>query len=288
MKRVVVVSDLHVGSIYGLLPPDFTTSEGIVKVLNAGQQYLWECWEDFCARARQFKPDVIVMNGDAIEGDQRAQKKVEISLPLMTDQKAAAVETLGGLPKVPHFYFVAGTPYHVALGAEWEEDVAITFGGSHYAGAGFGRRVREVLDLELEGVILNFAHHISGGSGIYRATAADKEGQWSAMTAKDATKGIPKADVVVRSHVHNFVHVEHASKHIIQTPCWQLQTSYARKKSVYRMIPDIGGIFLEVNPKRAGKYDDPVKLIKHLYPLPPAPIVRPFEESHEGEADPTA
>lgn len=273
LKRIVVVSDLHVGSLYGLLPPDYVTSEDIPKPQNPGQVYLWECWKDFCARAAEFKPDVIVVNGDALDGKQQAQRQTEISLPLIVDQQDASVVTLGLLPAVKKLYFLAGTPYHVGDGSEWEENVAAACGGERYAGAGTGKRVREVLDLEVEGVIFNFAHHISPASGFYRATASDREGQWSSMSAKDETKGIPKAAVLVRSHVHNFVHVEHASKHIVQTPCWQLQTRFMRRHSVYRCLPDIGGIFFEVNGRQKG-YDDPVKLVKHLYSLPPAPVVK--------------
>src|SRR6266446_4517300 len=35
-----------VGSVYGLLPPDFVGSDGSEKPQNEGQKYLWECWQD--------------------------------------------------------------------------------------------------------------------------------------------------------------------------------------------------------------------------------------------------
>jgi hypothetical protein len=44
MKRIAVVSDLQCGSIFGMLPPDFMTGEGVPKLQNPGQRYLWECW----------------------------------------------------------------------------------------------------------------------------------------------------------------------------------------------------------------------------------------------------
>jgi hypothetical protein len=44
MKRGVVVSDLHCGSIYGMLPPQFETFDGTVKLQNAGQDCFWKCW----------------------------------------------------------------------------------------------------------------------------------------------------------------------------------------------------------------------------------------------------
>lgn len=35
-KCILVVSDLHSGSIYGMLPPDFATQDGAPKIPNAG------------------------------------------------------------------------------------------------------------------------------------------------------------------------------------------------------------------------------------------------------------
>ena len=41
-KRGIIASDLQCGSIYGMLPPNFETSEdGIHKPQNPGQEYLW-------------------------------------------------------------------------------------------------------------------------------------------------------------------------------------------------------------------------------------------------------
>jgi hypothetical protein len=88
------------------------------------------------------------------------------------------------------------------------------------------------------------------------------------MAAKDDTKGIPKADLIIRSHVHNFQHAEHASKQGIVTPCWQLQTSFMRKNSTYRMLPDIGGVFIEIDGKQKERGRPPCRILKELYPLP--------------------
>jgi hypothetical protein len=40
-KNILVLGDVHVGSIYGLLPPDFVSSDGGEKPQNDGQKYLW-------------------------------------------------------------------------------------------------------------------------------------------------------------------------------------------------------------------------------------------------------
>jgi hypothetical protein len=278
MKRGIVVSDIHCGSIYGLHPPNFFSAAGAEVPQNPGQKYLWDCWADFWIRkAKEKPPDFVIFNGDCIDGKQLAQHYTECNLPSLIDQKEAAIQCLRFAKELypnAKFYFTQGTEYHESKGAEASEDVAMSLDGVKYSGPGPGRYTREVLDLEVEGVVLNAAHHISPTVGFYRATAADREGQWSAIAAKDESKGIPKADIVIRSHVHHFVHVEHVSKHVFSTPCWQLQTRFMRKNSVYRMLPDIGGVFLKIDGSAKTKGDDPCGIRKEVYNLPPRKTVK--------------
>lgn len=277
MKKLCIVSDHQCGSLFGTLPPGFITAEGVEKILNPGQKYLWECWIDFCERTKEFKPDAIFYNGDAIDGRQRKQEGTELSLNLVSDQVRAAVQTLKVLKKAApnaKWYFTRGTAYHVGNAGQDEEEVALQLGAERYPSVGTGVYVREVLWLNIEGVIVEAAHHIGVSQGFYRLTQFDKEMQWSAMAAKDDTKGIPKADLLIRSHVHNFQHAEHASKQGLVTPCWQLQTPFMRKNSTYRMLPDIGGVFIEVDGSAKKRGKPPCRILKELYPLPPVEIAK--------------
>lgn len=271
MKRGTVVSDLHCGSIYGLLPPGFHDFKGKECRLNAGQEYLWECWIDFAKRAQAHKPDFVIINGDVIDGPQKKNHGSELDLPAHRDQQLAAVQVLkelrNRLPKAK-FYFTQGTPYHVGHFGGAEESIATALEAEQYQSIGTGYLCREILWLAVEGVVIEAAHHISVSSGFYRLTALDREMQWSALTGKDATKGVPKVDLVVRSHVHYFSKAEHASKQGVTTPCWQLQTRYMRKNSTSRMLPDIGGLLLEVDGTAKKRGEAPVRIIKELYTLP--------------------
>lgn len=277
MKKIAVVSDLQCGSIFGMLPLNFLTSEGIPKLQNAGQAYLWDCWIDFTDRAKAFNPDAIIFNGDANDGRQRKSEGAELSLNLIADQVRAAVECLKVLKrKCPRakWYFTRGTAYHVGVAGQDEEEIAKALGAERYPSVGTGIYVREVLWLDVEGVVIEASHHIGVSQGFYRLTQLDKEMQWSAMAAKDNTKGVPKADLLIRSHVHNFQHAEHASKQGLVTPCWQLQTTFMRKNSVYRMVPDIGGVFIEVDGSAKAKGKPPCRILKELYTLPPIEIAK--------------
>lgn len=271
MKKGIVVSDIHAGSIYGMLPPSFITFEGVEKVQNKGQKYLWECWLHFCTWAKTQKPDFVIINGDVIDGPQRKNHGAELSLPAPQDQGDAAIQTLRVLREAvgpTKWFFTQGTPYHVGDFGGHEEAVAMALGGTPYPSLGTGKLCREILWLETEGAIIEASHHIACTSGFYRLTALDREGQWSAIAGKDASKGIPKADVLIRSHVHHFARGEHASKDMFSTPCWQLQTRFMRKNSNHRMHPDIGGILITLDGEAKDRGENPCHVTKKLYRLP--------------------
>jgi len=253
--RILVVSDLHVGSVYGLLPPGYRDSRGNEVKQNVGQRYLWGCWLDLAAHVKRVKPDVVVVNGDLVDG-----RYGELCLQSPVDQAEACLQALQTLGcRGAKWFFIQGTEFHDAAVGREVEAVASRL-GVPFEGLGAGVYTREVLDLECDGAVVNFSHGVSVGAGLYRAVAIDREALWSALAGKAGS--LPRADVVVRSHAHYFVHVEHASKHAVVTPCWQLQTRFMRRKSVYRMVPDIGAVLINVASSR-------VEVQKRLYPLPP-------------------
>lgn len=276
MKKGIVVSDLHCGSIYGLLPPGFRDYSGArVEYAHVGQSYLWDCWLHFCKKARTYKPDFVIANGDLVDGPQRKNAGAELKLVSPNDQVEAAAQCLGKLRDATgpaKWYFTQGTPYHVGDWGSHEEAVAAKLGATKYLSIGTGKLVREVLWLEVEpGCVLEAAHHISTSIGFYRATAMDRELQWSALSTKDASRGIPKAGLIIRSHVHYYNDVGHATKQGFTTPCWQLQTRYARKNSVHRLHPDIGAVWVDVNAERGKR---PWRFDPEIYDLPPVSVTR--------------
>jgi hypothetical protein len=253
-----------------MLPPNFRTSDDAPRALNPGQEYLWQCWEYLRDKVRSLPIAAVVVNGDIVDGRQQAQRGTELCLPLIEDQAAAAEQTLryllSGIASRPKLYMTQGTEYHDAKAGREVEVVARMLGARPYRGLGTGRHCREVLDLDVDGVVVNFSHGISVSGGLYRATSPDREGVWSALAGKEGK--LPRADVVVRSHAHYFVHVEHASKHIVITPCWQLQTRYMRRNSVYRMLPDIGAVLVWIDGERKQRKEDGVIIEKILFDLP--------------------
>jgi hypothetical protein len=268
-KCILALSDLHCGSVYGMLPPDFVTSDDGAKKQNPGQRYLWECWTYLRDRIKGLPITAVVVNGDCIDGRQQAQRGTELALPMLEDQTAAAECCLKFLRPATgdaKWYFTQGTEYHDAKAGREVEVLARAMGATPYVGLGTGRYCREALDLEIDGVITNFAHGISCSGGLYRATAPDREAVWSALAGKEGK--MPRADCLVRSHAHYFVHLEHQTKHAVICPAWQLQTRFMRKNSVYRMLPDIGAVLVWIDGEAKARREDGVFVQKILFDLP--------------------
>lgn len=277
MKKILVVSDLHCGSIYGLLP------SGFERVDKAGRLYtqrraLWEAWQHMAQATKG--ADIVVVNGDLVDGKQEAQRQTEMNLSTIEEQVDAATICLQQLrpAKGAMWYFVQGTEFHDQKGCPAVEQIAQRFGAQVPFPAnnnGAGLYSWEILDLEVEpGVILNIQHGTATGQGFYRATPYDREMIFSALAGKEHS--MPKADCVIRSHAHFFIHLEHASKHSVGVPCWQLQTRFMRKNSAYRMLPDIGAvvIYADGRDKKAGR--DPIRVQKCLYPVTSRKAVKAY------------
>ena len=273
-RNILVLGDVHVGSIYGLLPPDFVSSDGAEKPQNEGQKYLWECWQDMKQRTAKFAIDSVVVNGDLIEGRQPKQKCSELTLVAPNDQETAAVFLMRDLRnwlekntgrEVP-FFFIAGTEYHEGRGAEELESIAARVKGANIQSNFSGRHCKEVLDLAVDGIVVNFAHHVGGGAGFTRSGVLDAEAMWCQITSSKGES--VAADLIVRSHLHFFMHVEHVNRHALLCPCWQLQTRFARHRSAYKLMPNIGAIVLHINPEAKKRGLDPVCFTKMLYSLP--------------------
>jgi hypothetical protein len=266
MKKICVVSDIHAGSSYGLLPPNAHYGENDCPQ-NDCQKYLWDLWLRHCETIKKLRPNLCVFLGDAIDGDQWRNGGREVRSAILSAQIEWASEILSCLPKIPK-YFIHGTPYHDGKSGECLElvakDIQAVQPPRGYPLA--GNYSFHGLDLTIEGVDINFLHEIPISGALYRGVAPDREMVWSALAGKEG-KAI-KCDLIVRAHAHYFAHIEHASKHGVINPCWQLPTPYTTRKSAFRMIPDLGGTLITINGKEKEIGRDPVFVQKFIYPLP--------------------
>jgi len=242
-KRILILSDLHVGSLWGLWPQDFTsldtrTGDRLSYVTNKTQDLLYEHWMKMLRYIYENKVECILFNGDICDGDQWMTKCKGLVTANLKVQSDACVELINTLPKVPK-YFTLGTKYHSIEDRPLEEYIAEKVGGVY----------GDDLIVNAGGLRIHMAHAIpnSGSSWQYWTTALARD--LLLYSLHDSEEKYGKIDVAVRSHRHNFCEASFGSQMGIVTPCWQTRTIYAVQKDLVTP-PDIGWIILEVYDKK--------------------------------------
>lgn len=221
----VAVSDTHVGSAFGIFPPEFVGSAGSEINLNVGQEYLLKCWDWMLEQIPQ-RLDFLIVNGDVADGTARKDEgrwRVEPDPDFQV--LAAKALFLRGDPPLLHrakkVYVSRGSAYHSETGARLDEIFAREVGAErdrmgHYASAW---RV-----LSCEGVDIDFAHHRSTHIR-YESSPGEREMQFDRMVA-DIKGG--SSDLILRGHGHRLVKLNVDGDLFLATPSWSLQTDFAK------------------------------------------------------------
>lgn len=205
MKRVVIVSDFHCGSTYGITPPSEFKASHHRKLHE-------ETWKEYMRIVRQWhQPDILIINGDAIEGNQSRQGGAELLTPDRSVQCDMAVKVIKQW-EAKKIYMAYGTPYHVGQEAEdFERGIAQRLGAV----------IEGHLYLKIEGLVFDIRHKISTSVIPHgRATALLRELMWALL--KEVADTGPKVDVIVRSHAHYHISIKQPGKQAIITPGLQL------------------------------------------------------------------
>jgi len=263
-KTGLVLSDIHAGSAFGLLPPDFISAENNHIMQNSGQEYLYKQFEGLLKRLTPRQIDFIVVNGDTMDGEQRKSGGATLALHRLSDQREAAYQLLRpwrhAFPKA-EWHFVTGTPYH-EVRAEVEQLTVMLFGEK--------QAVHRNLKLSIGDAVLSFNHEISG-TGDLKGNAMEREivRELTAM----AEHGWTASDALVRSHLHTYRLLARQDKLCLITPCWQLQTDFMNRKSTTAMIPSLGAVILDVDDGLKQYGLCPVSVTPYLYRHPEPEIV---------------
>jgi len=232
INTVAILGDIHCGSAYALVPPDWWNG----RTLKAVKQ-LWDCW--VWAVDQLPAVDLLILNGDLVEGKARKSDATGLVATKMSEQTEMAVETLRPVvAKARKTIRMSGTPYHETFDGPLkalDQEFGIKAPRDDRRGM--------VRDIRLDGdAILNVAHHPEGGAAMYRATMMEREGLWATLAQE--VKQLPKATHIVRSHVHFYSQLVAFGKVIVQCPCWKLQDPYSIKGRNWRWQPDHGIVLM--------------------------------------------
>lgn len=189
-KRVGCFGDPHCGHRAGLTPPDWWSALTRTRLGKWGRIQR-ECWNWFAHEVKVIKPlHLAVWNGDLIDGTGHRSGGTELIVQDRYEQCEMAermVQEVGA----KYNLFIRGTPFHVGEEEDWEDFIAQKF----------GEKCHDHEWPEINGVVFDVKHHV-GGSQIPhgRDTATLKDSLWSLIW--DDAGYQPKADIIVRSHVH--------------------------------------------------------------------------------------
>jgi len=239
-KRILVVSDLHSGSTVGLTPPAWQAGKW-----EFAEAPLWDWYAD---TVKKIGPvDVCVVNGDMVDGEGKAE-----TIGLLTtdvEEQAEIAATALKCIKAKKMYMTYGTPFHTVGALNYEHLVADRMGCG----------IADTVFLEANGVKISF-RHVTGASGTpyTQGTQAYKEAVRDLVQAVENDE--EPADVVVRSHVHNYFRAESPERMAITTPCLQVPVSvFGRRCRSWRY--HLGMVLFEVSQ------DGLVWVQPHIMPL---------------------
>lgn len=211
-KTMLVISDLHCGHQCGLTPPTWQYRESDLHYLSKRSMFASEqeeLYNIFLEKVNFYKPiDILVVNGDAIEGKNSRQGSTELITADRNEQVEMAVSCINEI-EAKDIIILYGTPYHSGEEDDWELQIAKRVNaksiGSH-----------EWIDVY--GKVFDFKHKVASSSVPYgRATPLLREQLWNILWAERGLQ--PNSDFIIRSHVHYASSIRNSmNKYTITTP----------------------------------------------------------------------
>jgi len=213
--RILVVSDLHVGSATAICTEHPVISDlGTTYNPNSMQRGLLRAWKDMI-KDLHGPIDLLVVNGECIDGANVKQVGQQSWTTNLEDQMLDAKKLIEMIP-YKKVLLLRGSNYHDQVD---------------------GTNLEEVMASKLRNVQKYKAY---GGQGATDYFAFVEIHGKKGMHFQHDTLG--RSDVAIRSHAHYFVHVEFANTHGVVTPAWKFPDGFLFKGGLAGTIPDIGAV----------------------------------------------
>jgi len=233
-KRVFMGGDTHCGHMAGLTPSPFHLQLDHPK-FDKFAIFQRETWAWFENAIRKLQPfDIAVWNGDMIDGKGTRSGGSELLTPDRTVQVEMATDIVNfvGAKKVVMTY---GTPYHAGQEEDFEGLIATATGAV---------AIKDELNIDIEGVVFNVKHQTGSSSVPYStATAPLKDQLYQALWAEFEER--ESADIVVRSHIHEYIQINNRRGSVIVLPALQgAMTKFGGRRCV--KLVDYGFAYVDI------------------------------------------
>ena len=234
MKRVVVISDMHCGHVVGLTPPSWDNDrpKAHLKKAHIMRRAIWDY---YVSTLKSLQPiDILIVNGDCVDGRGEKSGGTELLYIDRDDQVEMAADCImeAAANKVVMSY---GTGYHTGKEEDWERQIAKKVKAT---------KIGSVDTIEVYGIIFNYRHFVGGSQVPYgRATAIARDRTWNVLWAERGE--YPKADVIIRSHVHYHEFCGNSQFIAMTTPALQGYGSKYGARNISGIV-DIGLVHFDV------------------------------------------
>lgn len=248
MQRIIFMGDMHCGHVAGLTPPGYAPTKGPFAKL---QKEMWKAYTGFISELGT--PDVLVVNGDAIDGRGERSGGRELWSSDRYAQCHAAIDCINAW-NAKKVFMTYGTAYHTGHYTDFENFIADSVKGE----------IHNELNLDAHGVLINVRHHIGSSSVPHgRATALLRELMWNSLTSQ-SFKSV-EANVLIRSHVHYHQYAGTHDKLAITLPALQAaQSIYGAR--VCSGVVHWGLVSMEINEEGNIKWSAHIKQLKSEKP----------------------
>ena len=254
VRSIAMISDLHIGSRYAICPDKFKTAEGQWLIPSSGQVSLNNSFREFGAECDKLKVDTVLVDGDMLHGQNVMENGVGLSTSDMDEQIDMGITVLRPLVKGRKLLMLSGSGYHKSVrGLNPEKCVC-----DGLSGTWLGPLAN--IKFTPSNKVFNVLHGQSA-SFIYKEMLAGRE----ILFSKWAEGGgrLPRVDVIVRGHLHSYMHLHENGVHFILLPCWlAYEPSKITMKLYGKFQPDIGGCVVQIDS------EDRIIPWHYTYPVP--------------------
>lgn len=283
-KNIIIISDLHVGSVVGLCPQKVKLESGGYYIPNEVQLKILNTWKKFWKKIENLLDgeSTLVINGDLIDGVHHGTKsiwsqnffdQISVASKLIEDSIIKS-EKLNKLIK--EIFILKGTEAHAGKNCEFEEiltTILVEKFKKYDKKVGLQANYELFLVFGKNKNLCHFSHHMSSSisSKFGEVTSLIKEIDLLVdnLVRWEKTKKIPK--FIIRSHCHSCCKVEipvggryERDENTIvgiSTPCWQGKTPYSyRIPSGRNRRVQLGGVLLQEEEKSESFYSVNSKL----------------------------
>lgn len=204
-KRILILADQHVGHRAGLTPPRYWSKLGGDRYYEMQKQG----WGWYEAAVKKLRPiDYLILNGDAVDGEQRRAGGSELIIPDRNQQIEAFIESIKPCDVPPENTLMThGTGYHTSNDGQDQETII-----ANVIGCQIKSHIQFAIKNWEKSPIIDIRHAPAGRSAVPNTRANPVMREWLSNLLW-AEHGVQeKADIIIRSHVHYHVGITQPSR----------------------------------------------------------------------------